>query len=101
MVLLVQGTHGSAGWWNYILDEKEQGIFGSQMDALANKKVKLANCMERNVIQTQAISPWAQLTAVLYSFIISKSNPWTPIHNTNIKLWGVAHKVEELNELNR
>ena len=44
---LVEGTHGSTGWGNHIVDEEEESVFWSQMDAFADEKVKLSNSQIR------------------------------------------------------
>lgn len=41
-MLLVQGSHRGASRRNDVVDEEEQSIFRSEVNPLANQKVKLA-----------------------------------------------------------
>ena len=47
MVFLVQGSHGSRGWWNHIVNEEKEGILWSQMDPLSDQEVELSNSQVR------------------------------------------------------
>lgn len=46
-MLLVQRANGGRGRWNDIVDEEEEGVLGTQLDALTNQKVKLAHSQIR------------------------------------------------------
>ena len=43
VVLLIQLTHSSGGWWDRVVDEEEEGVFCTQMNSFSDKKVKLTN----------------------------------------------------------
>lgn len=43
VVFLVQRSHGGRRGWDHVVDEEEEGIFGSQMDALPDEEVELAH----------------------------------------------------------
>lgn len=44
MMLLVKRPHGSAGWWDHVVNKEEQSILRSEVDSLTNQKVKLTHC---------------------------------------------------------
>lgn len=43
VMFLVQGAHGSRCWWNDVVHKEEEGILGTQVDALANEEVELTD----------------------------------------------------------